>query len=402
MTQRLSVFLFCILCTSSAFAQQYYVVIGAFAIESNARKFSGYARNQNFDAAYGLNPLRNLHYVYVMRTGNRKEAYAEAVRLQTKTEFTDAWVFYGKLGKETAEQQPPSTKLPVKTDPEPEPLRVEEKIPDDLPLPAEEHAETKENDESKTEPVQIQQVLNEEPVTPRPKGKYFRFRITTAEGRLVPGEVHHVDRMRQVDIATYKTEQLVDITKPAQNQPMTIVCGIFGFKEVVKVIDYDNPAASADAVQGSDGEWIITYKLEPLKKGDVQVMYNVNFYKDAAIMTPQSKNELDELVNMMKLNPNYRIKIHGHCNGNYNKRLIKYPGKNKNYFSMTGADDKNGSSKELSRVRAETIRNYLMDNGIDKSRMEIFAWGGTNMLVSETSTSARLNDRIEIEILQDN
>lgn len=68
---------------------------------------------------------------------------------------------------------------------------------------------------------------------------------------------------------------------------------------------------------------------------------------------------------------------------------------------MTGAEDKNGSSKELSRVRAETIRNYLIDNGVDKNRMEIFAWGGTNMLVSETSTSARLNDRIEIEILQD-
>lgn len=164
---------------------------------------------------------------------------------------------------------------------------------------------------------------------PPPKGKYFRFRITTTDGRPVPGEVHHVDRVRQADIATYKTEQLIDLVSPPQNQPLTIVCGIFGFKEIVKVIDYNDPATSAEAVQGSDGEWIITYKLEPLKKGDVQVMYNVSFYKDAAIMTPQSKTELDELVNMMKLNPNYRIKIHGHCNGNYNKRLIKYPGKKK-------------------------------------------------------------------------
>ncbi len=393
MAQGFCVLLFAVFCTSSVLAQQYYVVIGAFAVESNARKFSGYARNQRYDAAYDLNPLRNLHYVYVMKTGNRREAYAEAVRLQTKTEFTDAWVFYGRLGKETNSEQPPAVKLPV-TEPEPkvEPLQAEERNTGATPEPVKEE----------TEPETLQApVTHEEPSLPLPKGKYFRFRITTADGKLIPGEVHHVDRIRQIDIATYKTDQLVDITKPAQNQPMTIVCGIFGFKEVMKVIDYDNPAASADAIQGNNGEWIINYKLEPLKKGDVQVMYNVNFYKDAAVMTPQSKNELDELVNMMKLNPNYRIKIHGHCNGNYNKRLIKYPGRSKNYFSMTGAEDKNGSSKELSRVRAETIRNYLIDNGVDKNRMEIFAWGGTNMLVSETSTSARLNDRIEIEILQD-
>lgn len=390
MVQRLCMLLLCIFCASAALAQQYYVVIGAFAVESNARKFTGYARNQRFDAAYKLNALRNLHYVYVMKTTNRKEAYAEAVRLQTKTEFTDAWVFYGYLGNEAASEQPsPVSAGPVQQQ---EPVQEKKNIPAEIPGPALE--------EAKKEPAQITETVNKSGLPP-PKGKYFRFRITTTDGRPVPGEVHHVDRVRQADIATYKTEQLIDLVSPPQNQPLTIVCGIFGFKEIVKVIDYNDPATSAEAVQGSDGEWIITYKLEPLKKGDVQVMYNVSFYKDAAIMTPQSKTELDELVNMMKLNPNYRIKIHGHCNGNYNKRLIKYPGKKKNYFSMTGAEDKNGSSKELSRVRAETIQNYLLDNGIDKSRMEIFAWGGTNMLVSETSTSARLNDRIEIEILQD-
>ncbi|MCS6974684.1 MAG: OmpA family protein [Cyclobacteriaceae bacterium] len=384
--------LFNLLCFFSAytvFAQHYYVVIGAFAIESNARKFTGYARNQRYEAAYEINPSRNLHYVYILKTSNRKEAFNEAVRLQTRTEFKDAWVFYGRLGKQETAQEPAT-------------------IPEKSEVPPPDVVKTPEVPASKVEPVlptpEPAEVVSYEPAEkplPKPRGKYFLFRITTATGQLVPGEVHHVDRIRQVDIATYKTDQLVDISKPAEDRPLVVVCGIFGFKEVEKIIDYNNPTGSAGAVQGDNNEWIITYVLEPLKKGDVQVMYNVSFYKDAAIMTPQSKSELDELVNMMKLNPNYRIKIHGHCNGNYDKRLIKYPGKNKNYFSMTGAADKNGSSKELSRVRAETIKNYLIDNGIDKNRMEIFAWGGTNMLVSETSTSARLNDRIEIEILQD-
>lgn len=394
MVERYFPLLFGILLVNAVGAQHYHVVIGAFSVEANARKFTGYVRNMNYDASYELNPLRNLHYVYVMKTGNRKAAYEEAIRLQTKTEFTDAWVFYGKLGKESQQNIPSAISLPEKGTPDM--VQPAEKEQPTEPPPAQAMQEITE-----PQPPAVMPIVNEETAVPHPKGKYFRFRITLPDDKPVPGEVHHVDRLRQQDIATYKTDELVDITKPAQNQPMTIVCGIFGFREVVKVIDYDNPATSADAVQGSDGEWIITYKLEPLKKGDVQVMYNVSFYKDAAIMTPSSKRELDELVNMMKLNPNYRIKIHGHCNGNYDKRLIKYPGKNKNYFSMTGADDKNGSSKELSKVRAETIRNYLTEAGIDKSRIEIFAWGGTNMLVAETSTSARLNDRIEIEILQD-
>jgi outer membrane protein OmpA-like peptidoglycan-associated protein len=68
---------------------------------------------------------------------------------------------------------------------------------------------------------------------------------------------------------------------------------------------------------------------------------------------------------------------------------------------MKGSDQQNGSAKELSKQRAEAVRDYLVEHGIDKSRMEIMAWGGLNMMVGENSASAKLNDRIEIEILED-
>ncbi|HMV11253.1 MAG TPA: OmpA family protein, partial [Cyclobacteriaceae bacterium] len=76
-------------------------------------------------------------------------------------------------------------------------------------------------------------------------------------------------------------------------------------------------------------------------------------------------------------------------------------GKVRNYFDIKGSKQKNGTTKELSRQRAEAVLEYLTEHGIAKERMEIFAWGGTNMLVAETSPSAKLNDRIEIEILED-
>jgi outer membrane protein OmpA-like peptidoglycan-associated protein len=67
---------------------------------------------------------------------------------------------------------------------------------------------------------------------------------------------------------------------------------------------------------------------------------------------------------------------------------------------MTGSNEIKGSAKELSRLRAEAVQTYLADHGVDAGRTELFAWGGSNMLVSETSTSAKLNDRIEIEIMK--
>ncbi|MCK6618027.1 MAG: OmpA family protein [Cyclobacteriaceae bacterium] len=366
-------------------AQQYYVVIGAFAIESNAKKFTGYARNQRYDAEYRLRTDRNLFYVYVLKTTSRKEAYAQTIRLQKETEFKDAWAFYGTLGDEKplAEVKPEPEKKPAAVNPVIEPVEeptvviIEEVTPQPEP------------------------VVSTEPEPLKPKGKFFKFQITTTDGRLVPGEVHYVDRQQGRDIATYKTGELVDILKPSDERPMTVVCGIFGFKEVVKVIDYNDPGTTEGASQGSTGEWVISYQLERMKKGDVTVMYNVSFYKDAVVMLPKSKAELDELVNMMNLNPKYKIKIHGHCNGNYNKRKIIALGKSKNYFEMKGSDEKNGSSKELSKLRAEAIQSYLVEHGVDKKRTEVFAWGGTNMLVGENSASARLNDRIEIEILED-
>jgi outer membrane protein OmpA-like peptidoglycan-associated protein len=210
-----------------------------------------------------------------------------------------------------------------------------------------------------------------------------------------------VDRQQGRDIATYQSNEMLDIRKPSEDRPMTLVCGIFGYKEVVKNLDYNNPGATEGVAQQPDGSWLVTYQLEPLKKGDVTVMYSVSFYKDAVIMTPASQQELDQLADLMQANPAYRIKIHGHTNGNYNKRKIIALGKNDNYFDMQGSDERNGSSKELSKLRAQTVQDYLATKGIAKNRSEIFAWGGTNMLVSETSTSARLNDRIEIEILAD-
>ena len=367
-------------------AQQFYVVVGAFAQESNAQKFTGYVRSLRYPANYELNVAKNYYYVYVLKTAERETGMMQVKTLQEESEFKDAWLFSGHLGN-----SPEVVSAPVPQSETSTPVITEK----DIAVVSEPQLDT-------TTQVQISIVpATEGEPEMKVKGKLFKFVIETLDGKIVNGEVHNVDYKRGRELASFASNKYIDLPHPSkENNPMAMVCGIFGYKEDVKFLDYNNPAAEEGIVQDAKGAWIIPYRLERLKKGDVSVMYKVSFYKDAVVMLPQSKSEMDELVNMMKDNPNYKIKIHGHCNGSNSRKIIAL-GQNKNYFNIQGADEHNGSAKELSKLRAEAVQSYLADNGIDVNRAEVYAWGALNMLVPQTSNSAKLNDRIEIEIMQD-
>lgn len=377
-------FSFLLLCSVQSLAQDYYVVIGSFAIENAAVKFTGYARNLHYDASYILNESNNLYYVYILKTQDRKLASELTIRLQKETEFQDAWMYFGK------ETRPAEVSL-IKEQEVVSPVLAEP------PVPVEEALDVDEKPEEKP-PITF-----DGPTKPVARGKFFVFKLYTAEGKEIPGQLFNVDRQQARDLATYRANEYVDVLRPAtKDTPLTIVCEIFGYKEVVKLIDYNDPGLTEGVVLDENGAWVVPYTLERLNKGNVSVMYNVTFYKEAVIMLPKSKTELDELVNMMKLNPNYKIKIHGHANGNEKGIRIIMLGADKNYFGMARSLSKVGSTKELSRLRAETIKSYLVDHGIDGKRIETQAWGGMVMLAKpETAIAARINNRIEIEILED-
>ena len=149
-----------------------------------------------------------------------------------------------------------------------------------------------------------------------------------------------------------------------------------------------------------DGKITVPFELVRLRKGDYAVMYNVYFFKDAAIMRPESKYEVDALVEMMQENPKYKIRIHGHTNGNSSGKII-YMGDSQNFFSLEGGRNSNGSAKALSEARANIIRDYLISNGVEAERMEVKAWGGKKALYDKNSARAKENVRVEVEILEE-
>jgi outer membrane protein OmpA-like peptidoglycan-associated protein len=116
-------------------------------------------------------------------------------------------------------------------------------------------------------------------------------------------------------------------------------------------------------------------------------------------MLPESKYEINSLLQMMQENPAYKIRLHGHTNGNYTGKIIVM-GENKNFFSLTGSKSTQGSAKDLSQSRAEIIKEYLVANGIDGSRVEVKAWGGKRPIYDKHSANAKRNVRVEVEILE--
>jgi outer membrane protein OmpA-like peptidoglycan-associated protein len=96
----------------------------------------------------------------------------------------------------------------------------------------------------------------------------------------------------------------------------------------------------------------------------------------------------------------YRIRLHGHTNGNYHGRIITR-GDDKSLFTLEGAKNTIGTAKDLSRLRAEIIKEFLVENGIAAERIEVKAWGGKRPLFDRHSVNAKRNVRVEVEILSE-
>ncbi|MEJ0056516.1 MAG: OmpA family protein [Bacteroidota bacterium] len=143
-------------------------------------------------------------------------------------------------------------------------------------------------------------------------------------------------------------------------------------------------------------------KVMASKKGEIETLDYIFFYRDAAVLRPESKFEVDKLVKIMKENPKEEIRIHGHTNGNDPGKIIKRGPASKDFFSLAHTVEDYGSAKLLSELRATEIRDYLVTNGIDKKRMTVKAWGGKKPLFSVDDDKAEANVRVEVEIIRNN
>ena len=360
--------------TTNNFNEPYYVVIGVFSIQKNAVRFTRQAPKHNVSARYAMNHNRNFYYVYVLETADRARAIDEALSLRARPDslFSDAWVYRGSFEKS----------------------KTGEIVPGKDINPMEGRIGT-------SETIVQNQIDKQKNPEPKEETKPFIFRITRQDDstHVVAGDVLVVDVDLAKKIGTYEGNQTVNVPKPkGKSGQITMTSIIFGYRRVQHTLNYLDPAG--DSVEIRDSTIIVPFELKRLQKGDVAVMYDVYFFKDAAIMRPESRFEVGMLLEMMKENANYKIKIHGHTNGGAAGKIISMKEGSESYFSVTDTKEGFGSAKKLSKARAQVLKTYLVNNGIDEKKLLIKAWGGKKPLYDKFSPQASSNVRVEIEILQ--
>lgn len=375
-----------------------YVVIGAFRVYKNAVRFTASAhKNLKRDVKFEMNPHRNLYYVYVLSTEDQELAINEAKRLREESTFRDTWVYFGNLGARAAASKeadlPGQDIHPVTTEKLPAvqqsdvPAVVASYTPDAIASSSSSPTvETGSDDKMKT----LDDV----------SGRNFLFKVfRVSDNTVVDGDVNAIDTEKTRKIGTYKSN--VPVRLPNSNlKQVSFVCEVFGYRKVQRDLDYQNPEGEG-VTRDESGAVVIPFELMRLQKGDIAVMYNVYFFKDAAIMRPESRYEVNSLLEMLNENQKYRIKLHGHTNGNAAGKIISMSKKSENYFSLHDTHEGIGSAKQLAGDRAEVIRRYMISNGVDPSRIEVKAWGGKRPIHDKHSSRAQENVRVEVEILED-
>ncbi len=119
-------------------------------------------------------------------------------------------------------------------------------------------------------------------------------------------------------------------------------------------------------------------KKKVLKK--IAITDRVQFKKNSARLLKLSYPILDQVVVVMEKNRSIRlVEIQGHTDAR-------------------GSDQRN---KQLSQRRADSVRTYLMDKGVDAERLTAKGYGEERPLVDNDSRDNRQqNRRVEFQILE--
>ena len=116
---------------------------------------------------------------------------------------------------------------------------------------------------------------------------------------------------------------------------------------------------------------IVEIKLTQIQLGGSVILRNIFFNTASAELLPESKVELQQLIDFMRQNRTLEIEIGGHTD-------------------TVGTAEFN---QNLSEQRAKEVYNYLIENGIEKSRMTYKGYGYTKPISSNNTDEGRTQNR---------
>jgi OOP family OmpA-OmpF porin len=112
--------------------------------------------------------------------------------------------------------------------------------------------------------------------------------------------------------------------------------------------------------------------------GHIDLPQRIYFTVAGSDLTPEGKRLLDQVASTMKANQDIRVEVQGHTDG----------------------QGDNVINDRLALRRAETIANYLVQQGIDRPRLLIAILGKVEPLApNDTPRGRALNRRVEFRVI---
>ena len=183
------------------------------------------------------------------------------------------------------------------------------------------------------------------------------------------------------------TELTLAIRKTINRRQPTKVVRDYSVGEVRKFYE-KKPAAypkKAETYSGED-QLIVedaTVNHQNTSGGGSSVAFSLKktfeFAFDDASLTPEAQAYFDDFVGLMRMNPNLKLKVIGHTD-NVGKERINL---------------------RVSRARAQSVKDYLVAQGIDKGRIIAEGVGAAEPIVpNDTAANRAKNRRVELIVSQ--